>query len=475
MSRAGTACSSVAVTTSAPLRAAGRGDAADAALDQRAAAGGEVGLAGSYSAGIKAAREAGGKAARSAKPKVDASEGWSRGMLGAGPGAGPDTTVKAFVDFQNDVTAKDIRLAVREGMRSIEHVKRYTTNGMATDQGKTSNMQRPGDRRRRAGQSRSRGRPDHLPRRPTRRSTFGAFAGYARGRAVRPDAQDADRTPGPRRTARCSRMSASGSAPGTSRRAGEDMHAAVARECRDGAPVGSACSTPRRSARSRSSGPDAAEVHGAHVHQPLGEARARPLPLRPHAARGRLHLRRRRRRPPRAGPLPRDHDDRRRGARAQHDGGLSPDRMARPQGLADLDHRAMGGHRRAGAERAQDARAAGRRHRHVRRGACRTCRCAKARSAACRRGCSACRFTGELGFEVNVPADYGRAVWEALWADGPAARHLRLRHRGDARAARREGLHHRRPGHRRHGDARRRRARLGDRQGEAGLRRQARR
>ncbi|MEL6978181.1 MAG: sarcosine oxidase subunit alpha family protein [Pseudomonadota bacterium] len=49
-------------------------------------------------------------------------------------------TAKAFVDFQNDVTAKDIRLAVREGMRSIEHVKRYTTTGMATDQGKLSNI-----------------------------------------------------------------------------------------------------------------------------------------------------------------------------------------------------------------------------------------------------------------------------------------------------------------------------------------------
>ncbi|MCQ0986663.1 sarcosine oxidase subunit alpha family protein [Jiella marina] len=48
--------------------------------------------------------------------------------------------VKAFIDFQNDVTAKDIKLAVREGFQSIEHVKRYTTTGMATDQGKTSNM-----------------------------------------------------------------------------------------------------------------------------------------------------------------------------------------------------------------------------------------------------------------------------------------------------------------------------------------------
>jgi sarcosine oxidase subunit alpha len=47
---------------------------------------------------------------------------------------------KAFVDFQNDVKARDIHLAVQEGMRSIEHIKRYTTNGMATDQGKTSNL-----------------------------------------------------------------------------------------------------------------------------------------------------------------------------------------------------------------------------------------------------------------------------------------------------------------------------------------------
>jgi sarcosine oxidase subunit alpha len=48
--------------------------------------------------------------------------------------------LRAFVDFQNDVTTNDIRLAVREGFESVEHVKRYTTTGMATDQGKTSNM-----------------------------------------------------------------------------------------------------------------------------------------------------------------------------------------------------------------------------------------------------------------------------------------------------------------------------------------------
>ena len=47
---------------------------------------------------------------------------------------------KMFIDFQNDVTSKDIKIALREGFQSIEHVKRYTTTGMATDQGKTSNI-----------------------------------------------------------------------------------------------------------------------------------------------------------------------------------------------------------------------------------------------------------------------------------------------------------------------------------------------
>ena len=47
---------------------------------------------------------------------------------------------KAFVDFQHDVTADDVRLAHAEGFVSVEHLKRYTTLGMATDQGKTSNV-----------------------------------------------------------------------------------------------------------------------------------------------------------------------------------------------------------------------------------------------------------------------------------------------------------------------------------------------
>ena len=47
---------------------------------------------------------------------------------------------KHFIDFQNDVTAADIFLAQREGYISVEHTKRYTTTGMGTDQGKTSNV-----------------------------------------------------------------------------------------------------------------------------------------------------------------------------------------------------------------------------------------------------------------------------------------------------------------------------------------------
>ena len=47
---------------------------------------------------------------------------------------------KAFVDVQSDVTVKDIKTAHQEGYVSVEHLKRYTTLGMGTDQGKTSNI-----------------------------------------------------------------------------------------------------------------------------------------------------------------------------------------------------------------------------------------------------------------------------------------------------------------------------------------------
>ncbi|HLY57435.1 MAG TPA: sarcosine oxidase subunit alpha family protein, partial [Stellaceae bacterium] len=51
----------------------------------------------------------------------------------------PGGRKKSFVDFQNDVTIQDIEIAHREGFRSVEHLKRYTTLGMATDQGRLAN------------------------------------------------------------------------------------------------------------------------------------------------------------------------------------------------------------------------------------------------------------------------------------------------------------------------------------------------
>src|SRR5215469_16967318 len=144
--------------------------------------------------------------------------------------AAPTSGAKAFVDWQNDVTSKDLALAMREGFRSIEHIKRYTTTGMATDQGKTSNLNALGI------VSRSLRRP--VPevglttfRPPYTPITFGSFATTARGELFDPV-----------RTTPMHGWAASQGAVfedvGLWKRAryfprgGEDMHAAVARECR---------------------------------------------------------------------------------------------------------------------------------------------------------------------------------------------------------------------------------------------------
>ncbi|MHA1571071.1 MAG: 2Fe-2S iron-sulfur cluster-binding protein, partial [Alphaproteobacteria bacterium] len=100
--------------------------------------------------------------------------------LGELPTPGDSTHAKAFVDYQHDVTAKDIHQAVREGFHSIEHIKRYTTTGMATDQGKTSNLNGL------AIASKALGRPIvevglTTFRPPYTPTSFGAFAGYSRG------------------------------------------------------------------------------------------------------------------------------------------------------------------------------------------------------------------------------------------------------------------------------------------------------
>jgi len=137
---------------------------------------------------------------------------------------------KAFVDFQNDVTAKDIALAVREGFRSIEHIKRYTTTGMATDQGKTANVNTIGIAAEALALA-----PEQVGlttfRPPYTPVTFGTFAGASRGALFDPV----------RETPLHDRAVALGAVfedVGQWRRAhcfphgNETIHDAVARECR---------------------------------------------------------------------------------------------------------------------------------------------------------------------------------------------------------------------------------------------------
>ncbi len=108
--------------------AAGRYSLGDALLDGRREA-------------ERIAGEQGLTAASGPKPKVMAPKVMAPTPLAASPVRQVSGhRSKAFVDFQNDVTDTDVALAVQEGFTSVEHVKRYTTLGMATDQGKTSNL-----------------------------------------------------------------------------------------------------------------------------------------------------------------------------------------------------------------------------------------------------------------------------------------------------------------------------------------------
>ncbi len=79
---------------------------------------------------------AGGGAAADAPRTSAVSRTWS----GAPSRSFESNPGRIWVDLQNDVTTKDIGLAYRESYVSVEHLKRYTTLGMATDQGKTSNV-----------------------------------------------------------------------------------------------------------------------------------------------------------------------------------------------------------------------------------------------------------------------------------------------------------------------------------------------
>jgi sarcosine oxidase subunit alpha len=102
-------------------------------------------IASGFGQGLKAAAIGGRNAeARNAPMVVEAlyADTWSHNFANVSiiTDAGGNVVQKAFVDLQHDTTLADIDLAHREGYVSVEHMKRYTTNGMATDQGKTSNV-----------------------------------------------------------------------------------------------------------------------------------------------------------------------------------------------------------------------------------------------------------------------------------------------------------------------------------------------
>jgi sarcosine oxidase subunit alpha len=137
-------------------------------------------------AGAEAARALGLEVARESAAEVAAdARGPARSAGNLFPLFEVPAKGKAFVDLQNDVTADDVRLARREGFESVEHLKRYTTLGMAADQGKTSNLNAIDilARERRLpipAVGTTRFRPPYNP------VSLGALAGRARGAHLQP-------------------------------------------------------------------------------------------------------------------------------------------------------------------------------------------------------------------------------------------------------------------------------------------------
>ncbi len=383
----------------------------------------------------------------------------------AGPaGRGP----KQFVDLQNDVTASDIVLAAREGYRSIEHVKRYTALGFGTDQGKLGNIngmailaQALGNDIASTGTTTF--RPNYTP------VTFGAIAGRDLG----------DRFEPVRKTALHHWHEAHGALfenvgqwkrPWYFPRPGESLERAVRREClatRSGAGIMDASTLGKIDIQ----GPDAAKL----------------LDWVYTNAWGRLAV-----------------------GRCRYGLMLDENGMVMDDGVTTRlseQHYLMttttGGAARvlAWLERWLQTEwphlevyltsvtdhwatiaVAGPKSREVVQAVCDGIDFGPAAFPfmSCREGTAAgvparvmrISFSGELAFEVNVRAHEARHVWEALMSVGARARDHAVRHGDDARAARREGIHHRRPGHGRVGHAGRSRHGLDHRQ-EQGFHRTA--
>ena len=208
----------------------------------------------------------------------------------------PRDAAKAFVDFQNDVTAADVLLAHREGYRSVEHLKRYTTMGMGTDQGKTSNVNALALLAQTRGTACRGGRHHHLP--PA------LYAGDDR-RLRRPRVRRPPRSDPPHAAAslaRAARRRVRECRPVAARLV---LSAAGREHARRGQARGEGGAHRRRHPRrldprqDRHPGAGRRRVPQLGLHQRLEQARARPLPLRPDVRRGRHGVRRRRHHPAR--------------------------------------------------------------------------------------------------------------------------------------------------------------------------------
>ncbi|MGX5728172.1 sarcosine oxidase subunit alpha [Metapseudomonas otitidis] len=188
-------------------------------------------LADGYEAGAKAAAEAGFKPVEGVVPKAAIRhEEPTLALFQVPHDKSTARAPKQFVDLQNDVTAAGIELATREGFESVEHVKRYTALGFGTDQGKLGNINGLAIAARSMGISvaemgTTMFRPNYTP------VTFGAVAGRHCGHLFDPK----------RYTAMHSWHLAQGAEfedvgqwkrPWYFPKNGEDLHAAVARECK---------------------------------------------------------------------------------------------------------------------------------------------------------------------------------------------------------------------------------------------------
>ena len=347
---------------------------------------------------------------------VQAPELSAQAYLGTLPQTESPSGDKAFVDWQHDVTTRDLALATREGFQSIEHVKRYTTTGMATDQGKTSNLN--------AMAIVAKTRDVSLPqvglttfRMPYTPVTFGSMAGISRG-----DLFDPVRTTPTHEWAVAQGAVFENVALWKRARyfprSGEDLHAAVAREC---LAVRNACGLFDASTLGKIEvvGPDAAEfMNRLYVNNwsTLGVGRSRyGILLRDdgfifddgvvaRTATDRFHVTTTTGGAPRVLALMEDY-------RQTEWPELKVWLTSTTEQWAVIAVQGPNARRvLEGLVEGIDISAAAWPHMSVARG--RICGVPMLLFRV--------SFTGELGFEINVPADYGLKVWEAVYAAGLA-------------------------------------------------------